>query len=49
MLDNKTYLCETEKIIELGIENYKNKCKNLDLEDYLYINKIYDSLDDIIK
>lgn len=45
--NSKEYIIKTEKIIEYGIDNYKNKTE-IDFTDMLYLQKIYNNLDKII-
>jgi hypothetical protein len=40
---------KTEDIIDSGIENYTKKTRNIDFEDLLYIEKIYNTLDNILE
>jgi hypothetical protein len=42
------FFISTEKFITNGIKNYKIKNTNLEFEDQMYINKIYDHIDKII-
>jgi hypothetical protein len=42
------YIVRTEKIIELGIDNYIEKNRNIEFEDLLYMEKIYYQLDNIL-
>lgn len=48
-VENKNEFIEAEEFIEKGIENYTKKNLNLKFEDILYVNKIYNLLDDLIK
>jgi hypothetical protein len=43
------YIIETEKIINIGINNYKIKNKQLDFSDLLYIQKIYVQIDNLLQ
>lgn len=48
MKNKNEYHISTEKIIELGIKNYRSKNIDLKFDDMLYLNKIYYLLDNLI-
>lgn len=45
----KYSIIKTEEIIECGIENYKNKNLKTKIDEVLYIEKIYQTIDRLIK
>jgi hypothetical protein len=46
--NKKELFIKTEDIIISGLNNYKNKNKDIDKEELYYLNKIYFILDNII-